>query len=228
MRRAATAAFATVVLAVAVATAPIASASPAQDPLPVPPIDCSSLGVLAVPTCALVEQVEGVLAPVEGAVTGQLAPVLAPVAPDAGGGAAGGAATPGSPPASPSSPTQATSSGSATTADLGSQPGLSSGAALPRGGSSSGAPGVPVGSSLLLTPLALPSFGMVTTPAVTAKDLAASEAVAEELVLPAAQTAAQLPDDSKTTAVVMAFSMLLLAGGLLLDQVRKARQPVQL
>lgn len=229
MRRAATAtvAFAAAVLAATVVTAPIASAAPAQDPLPVPAVDCSSLGLLAVPTCTVVEQAEGVLAPVEQAVTDQLAPVLAPAAPGGGGAGGGPAPSPASPPAAQSD-AQATSSGSATSADLGSHPRVSSGAPLPRGGGSAGVPGVPAGSSLLLTPLAMPSFGMVTTPAVTASELAASDTVAKEVVLPAAQAAAELPDDSKTTAVVMAFSMLLLAGGLLLDQVRKTRQLVQL
>jgi hypothetical protein len=236
MRRAATAAFATVVFATAVATGSVAAASPsapAQDPLV--PLDCASLGLLADPTCGLVEQVEDVLAPVEDTlapVLDPLAPVLEPLAPAApapapapsGGGTT--APAPGSSP-SPQPTAQATSSGSPTSADLGSHPSLSSGAPLPRS-SSSRVPNLPAGSSLELSPLALPSFGMGGTPAATATELATGNAVAEDVVLPAAQAAAQLPDDSKTTAVVMAFSLLLLASGLLIDQWRKARTPVQL
>jgi hypothetical protein len=240
MRRAATAAFATVVLATAVATGSVAAAStsaPVQDPLV--PLDCASLGLLADPTCGLVETVDGVLAPVEET----LAPVLDPLAPapaldplapaaPAPAPADGGTATPAPAPSSSPQPTaQATSSGSPTTADLGSQPALSSGAALPRSSSSSSSyavPNLPYGSSLELSPLALPRFGMGGTPAVTANQLATGEAVAQDVVLPAAQAAAQLPDDSRTTAVVMAFSLLLLASGLLIDQWRKARTPVEL
>lgn len=234
MRRAATAAFATVVLATAVATGSVAAAStsaPVQDPLV--PLDCASLGLLADPTCGLVETVDGVIAPVEetlAPVLDPLAPVLDPLAPAAPSD--GGTATPAPAPSSSPQPTaQATSSGSPTTADLGSQPALSSGAALPRSSSSSSSyavPNLPYGSSLELSPLALPRFGMGGTPAVTATDLATGNAVAEDVVLPAARAAAQLPDDSRTTAVVMAFSLLLLASGLLIDQWRKARTPVQL
>lgn len=233
MRRAATAAFATVVLATAVATGSVAAAStsaPAQDPLV--PLDCASLGILADPTCGLVEIVDGVIAPVEetlAPVLDPLAAVLDPLAPAAPAPApSDGTATPAPAPSSPQPTAHATSSGSPTSADLGSQPALSSGAALPRSSSSYAVPDLPYGSSLELSPLALPKFGMGGTPAVTADQLATGEAVAEDVVLPAAQAAAQLPDDSRTTAVVMAFSLLLLASGLLIDQWRKARTPVQL
>lgn len=231
MRRAATAAFATVVLATSVAAGSVAAASPsapAQVP-PLVPVDCASLGVLVDPTCGLVEQVDGVLAPVEEA----LAPVLDPLAPvldalaPAPAPSDGGTATPDPAPSSPPA-AYATSAGSPTAADLGGQPALSSGAALPRSSSSSAVPNVPAGSTLELSPLALPSFGMGGTPAVTASQLAAGESVAEDVVLPAVRAAAQLPDDSRTTAVVMAFSLLLLVAGLLIDQWRKARTLVQL
>lgn len=217
MRRAAIAAFATAMFAMTVAAAPFASA---QVP-PVPTVDCSSLAMLSDPACLVVETVDGVLVPVQQTTAEVLAPAgtVTPVAP---GGT--GAVTP-APQAAPSSNTQATSASSPVAADLGSAPASSWGALSSSGTSSPRVPDVPAGSTLELGPLALPSFGLAGTPAVTADQLAAS---ADEVVLPAARAAAQLPDDSKATAVVLALSMLLLAAGLLVDQVRKARLPIQL
>jgi hypothetical protein len=227
MRRAATAAFATTIFAVSVAAAPLAAAAPAQ--VPPLPVDCTSLAVLTDPVCQLVEQIDGVLAPVEQAAGDVLAPVnsIAPISPAAPDG--GDSATPA--PASqsgPSSNTYSTSSSAPTHADLGSAPASTWRPLSSSGTSSPSVPDVPVGSTLELGPLALPSFGLAGTPAVSGDQLATSAAVADDVVLPAARAAAQLPDDSKATAVVMAFSMLLLAGGLLIDQVRKARLPIQL
>lgn len=193
MRRAMTAAFAVCIFAVSVAAAPLASAAPAQDPAPP------------------VEEVNGAL----GLVADVTAEVLAAVSsddPDA----------PQDAPA-PSSDTQATSASRRTAADLGSAPAQHSGAASPGGMSSPRVPDVPVGSTLQLGSLALPSFDLGATPAVTGKQLAAN---AKGRVLPA--SAASLPHASKTTAVAMALIVLLLAGGLLIDQVRKARMPIRL
>jgi hypothetical protein len=222
MRRAATAAFATTIFAVSVAAAPLAAAAPAQVP-PLPPVDCTTLAALADPVCQLVTQVGGVLVPVEQAAAGLLAPVdsIAPVSPEAP--ADGGTAAP----PSPGSSAHATSASRPTYADLGAAPASTLRPLSSSGASSPRVPDVPVGSTLELGPLSLPSFGLAGTPAVTGNQLATSSAVANEMVLPAARAAAQLPDDSKATAVVMAFSMLLLAGGLLIDQVRKARLPIQ-
>jgi hypothetical protein len=123
---------------------------------------------------------------------------------------------------------RATSSGSATSADLGREPAFSAGYSLPTSTRSTRVPDVPMGSALQLAPLALPTFGSAALPAVGSA-AASTEAATGEAALPAAQAAAaSLPDDSKTTAAVLAFSVLLLAAGLLLDQVRKARQPIRL
>lgn len=194
MRRATTAAFAICIFAVSVAAAPLASAAPAQDP--------------ALP----VEEVNSAL----GLVADVTAEVLAAVSsddPDA----------PQDAPAS-SSDTQATSASGPTAADLGSAPAQPSGAASSGGVSSPRVPGVPEGSTLQLGSLALPSFDLGGTPAVTGKQLAANS---KGRVLPAS-AAASLPHASKTTAVAMALIVLLLAGGLLIDQVRKARVPIRL
>ncbi len=221
MRRAAALAtsLATAALAATIAAAPIAGAAPAQVP---PPVDCTTLGPLADPACALVEQIESILAPVEGVADqlAPLAPVLDPVAPAPGDDAA--APTP-----APQPSAQATSSSTPTTADLGAEPAASYSASLPRS-SSAAIPDLPVGSTLELSPLALPSFGLGGTPAVSAAEIAAADGVVDDVVLPAARAAAELPDGSKATAVVIAFSTLLLAAGLLIDQHRKARQPFQL
>ena len=243
MRRAVTAAFAASVLAATVGTVPAASAATAQQvPLPV---DCSALQVLgtavADPTCSLLDQLGGVLAPAEQPSTdplAALAPVLDQVAPalpavpgaPAVPGSGGSTASPEPTAAASPSPSdaRATSSGSATSADLGREPAYSAGYALPRSSSASRVPGVPIGSALQLAPLALPTFGSATVPGISGSEQASTDVATGEVVLPAARAAAAVPNDSKTTAVVLAFSMLLLAGGLLLDQVRKARQPIQL
>lgn len=225
MRRAAafaTATIATAALAATIAVAPIAGAAPAQVP---PAVDCALPGPLADPACALIEQIEGITAPADGAVTDQLAPlapVLDPVVPAPSG--EGSAPAP-APAAQPSA--QATSPGSPTAADLGAEPAASYNASLSRS-SSPAVPDLPLGSTLELSPLALPSFGLGGTPAVSAAELAATDGVVDDVVLPAARAAAELPDGSKATAVVIALSMVLLAAGLLLDQHRKARQPFQL
>jgi hypothetical protein len=90
--------------------------------------------------------------------------------------------------------------------------------------SSSRVPSVPVGSSLHLGSLAMPEFH-ITSPAVTK----AAERSVSEIVLPAAQAAAvadELGDDGHAMAVLGALSALLLAGGLLLDHVRKTRHVI--
>jgi hypothetical protein len=217
MRRAATAAFVTTVLAV---TAPFASAASAQ--VPGLPLDCTSLGLLADPTCSLVEQVDGVLAPVEQTAGEVLAPV-APIAPAPAPADGGAVPTP----APTSSDTHATSSSAPTNADLGSAPASTWTATSPSGTRSSRVPDVPMGSTLELGPLALPSFGLAGTPAVTADQLASIATTTDGGTLSAAKAAAELPDDSKATGVVMALSVLLLAAGLLIDQARKARLPLQ-
>lgn len=213
MRRATTVTLAAVTFA-ATAAVPFAGMAAAQE---VPaPIDCATLGVLADPTCLVVEAVTAPVEQVATAVVGEPAP---PAAPDDG--------SPTAPPASGST-AQATSSGSPTSAGVGSQPASSDGAALPRGASSPAVPDVPMGATLELGPLALPQLGLGGTPAVTAVELAASDNVADDLILPAARAAADLPDRSRTTAVAMAVGLLLLAGGLLVDQLRKARLPLGL
>lgn len=213
MRRATTTTLAVVTFA-ATAAVPFSGVAAAQE---VPAsIDCATLGVLADPTCLVVEAVAAPVEEVADAVVGDSAP---PASPDSGG-------SPAAPPSG--STTQATSSGSPTSAGVGSQPAASDAAALPRGASSPAVPDVPMGATLELGPLALPQLGLGGTPAVTATELAASDSVADELVLPAARAAADLPDRSRTTAVAMAVGLLLLAAGLLVDQLRKARLPLGL
>ena len=132
-------------------------------------------------------------------------------------------------------PRSADGSSAATTSSSSSSPtgfdgAVSSGSAsTSRGATSPSVPDVPVGSSLTLGPLALPSFGLTTAPA-TSADARAADALAREVVMPAVAAAAtpDLPDGSRATAVVMALSALMLAVGLLLDQRRKARLPIRI
>lgn len=211
MRRATTVTLAAVAFA-ATAAVPFAGVAAAQE---VPAtVDCATLGVLADPTCLVVDAVR---APVEEATAEVLGDTAA--SPDGG--------SPAAPPASGST-AQATSSGSPTAAGVGALPTASDGAALPRGASSPAVPDVPMGATLELGPLALPQLGLGGTPAVTASELAASDTVADDVVLPAARAAAELPDRSRATAVAMAAGLLLLAAGLLVDQLRKARLPLGL
>jgi ABC-type uncharacterized transport system involved in gliding motility auxiliary subunit len=95
--------------------------------------------------------------------------------------------------------------------------------------------GVPANrSTLQLSPLGLPRIGTsAATPTVDAAAVAAaSEQATEqatEVALPAAKAAAASSgSDGRATAVAFAFGALLLAGGLLIDQTRKARQLVEL
>lgn len=224
MRRAATAAFATTVLAVSVVTIPTAGA---QDPTAAP-VECTTFGLLADPTCLLVATVEDALAPAtEALAPSEPAPAPAPLPETTSSSPEGGAAPAPAPAPAPSNDTYATSTGSPTAADLGAAPASTRPAASSQGGSSARVPDVPSGATLELSPLGLPSFSFNGTTAATA-DAAAAELATETVVLPAAAAAAAMPDDSKTTAVAFAVSMLLLAGGLLVDQLRKARQPIQL
>lgn len=213
MRRATTVTLAAVAFA-ATAAVPFAGVAAAQE---VPAtVDCATLGVLADPTCLVVDAVR---APVEEATAEVLGDSAPSASPDGG--------SPAAPPSSGST-AQATSSGSPTAAGVGALPTASDGAALPRGASSPAVPDVPMGATLELGPLALPQLGLGGTPAVTASELAASDTVADDLVLPAARAAAELPDRSRATAVAMAAGLLLLAAGLLVDQLRKARLPLGL
>lgn len=227
MRRTASAAFATTVLAIGVATAPVAAA-PAQDPTAVP-VDCQTLGLLADPACVLVATVEGALAPAtELLAPSAPAPAPLPLPGTTSPSSPSGEATPAPAPApAPSNDAYATSSGSSTSADLGAAPASEQAAASPHGSNSSRVPSVPEGATLELSPLGLPTFSFNGTEAASA-DAADAEVATDQLVAPAARAAAATPDDSKTTAVAFAVSMLLLAGGLLVDQLRKARQPIQL
>jgi hypothetical protein len=226
MRRAATAAFATTVLAVSVATIPTAGA---QDPAAAT-TECTTLALLSDPSC-LIATVEDALAPAtEPVAPSEPAPAPAPAPlpiPGTTSSPDGGSAPAPAPAPAPSTDTYATSSGSPIAADLGAAPASARPAASSQGGTSSRVPAVPSGATLELSPLALPTFSFNATEAATA-DAAAAKVAAETVVLPAAAAAAALPDDSKTTAVAFAVSMLLLAGGLLVDQLRKARQPIQL
>jgi hypothetical protein len=63
---------------------------------------------------------------------------------------------------------------------------------------------------------------------VSADELAA-EVIADDVVAPAVAKALvpELPDGSRATAAVLALSTLMLAVGLLLDQLRKARVPLR-
>lgn len=144
--------------------------------------------------------------------------VLAPLAP-----AAGPAAAPSPAAGAAAGPTQTSASTSAPTG-FGSP--LSSGAPV----NSPAVPDVPAGSTLQLGPLTLPPFSFSTTPAVTAEELVAEQAVTE-LIAPAVAAAAAAPaeDDGsgRATAIVLAMSLLMLAVGLLLDQAHKVRQPVR-
>jgi hypothetical protein len=129
---------------------------------------------------------------------------------------------------SPASRAPATSTSASTPTGFNAP--VSSGGPSARGDSSSRAvPNVPVGGTLQLGPLALPRFGLTTAPAASAEELA-TEAVVENVVLPAVSAAVtpEAPDSSKATAVVVAISTLMLAAGLLIDQARKARLPIQL
>jgi hypothetical protein len=114
-------------------------------------------------------------------------------------------------------------------------------AASTSGGSSRGligpaVPSAPAGGTLELAPLGVPAFVLDDAPpasrsgAGAAGEEQASAAVDTELVAPAATTTVipEPADGSRATAVVVALSALLLAVGLLLDQVRKARLPIQL
>jgi hypothetical protein len=83
-------------------------------------------------------------------------------------------------------------------------------------------PSVPLGSTLHLGSLAMPTF-QLTTPAATTK---AAERSVDTVVLPAARAAALgdvFADDGHPMAVLAALSALLLAGGLLLAHVRNNR-----
>jgi hypothetical protein len=226
MRRAATAAFATTVLAVSVATIPTAGA---QDPTAAP-VECTTLGLLTDPACLLIATVEDALAPATEALAPSEpapAPEPLPVPGTTSSSPEGGSAPAPAPAPAPSNDTYATSTGSPTAADLGAAPASTRPAASAQGGSRARVPSVPSGATLELSPLGLPTFSFNGTEAASA-DAAAAEVATETVVLPAAAAAAAMPDDSKTTAVAFAVSMLLLAGGLLVDQLRKARQPIQL
>ena len=88
---------------------------------------------------------------------------------------------------------------------------------------------MPVGSSLNLGSIGIPTF-RITSPA--AAGVEASEAAkqkVESVVLSAAKAAAaaeSLPDDSRAMATMGALSALLLAGGLLIDRLRKNRHVI--
>lgn len=100
----------------------------------------------------------------------------------------------------------------------------------PSGTSRPPVPGVPRGGSFELAPLGLPEFAFGEAPfemAALDTDLPVVGSAADP-VLEAVNAAVGDSGDSKATAVVLAVSMLLLASGLLLDQLRKARQPIQL
>jgi len=135
----------------------------------------------------------------------------------------------------PASATSEASGASATSASASGPTGfggvLSTTAAPSPGGNTSAAvPDVPVGGTLELGPLALPTYSFTGAPATSAGALA-TEAAVKELVLPAVEAAAstpQRPDNTSATAAVMAISVLMLAASLLLDQLRKARIPIRL
>jgi hypothetical protein len=161
--------------------------------------------------------------PLETALAELQALAIAPLAP--AGGASAGAQSAGAPTAAaiPGAPATSTSASGVT----GFDGALSAGSAMGPVRSAE-IPDVPVGSTLELGPLALPSFGLTTTPAASADELAA-EAVADDVVAPTVARALspELPDGSRATAGVLAMSTLMLAAGLLLDQRRKARQPLR-
>lgn len=160
--------------------------------------------------------------PLAGALAQLQQLALAPISPVPGPTPSSGAPAPAGPAAGP---TQTAASASGPT---GFSSPLSSAASSPV--SSPSVPGVPAGSTLQLGPLTLPPFSFSTTPAVTAAELVTEQA-AIELIAPAVSAAmAPAEDDgsSRTTGIVLAMCLLMLAAGLLLDQAHKIRQPIRL
>ena len=165
---------------------------------------------------ALQRLVDGLAALPVGDVLEQTGVAPAPSAPAP---APGPAPAPSSKPASKPSKVGSTSSSAPT--GFGGSVSVSGASAR---SSSSRVPSVPVGSSLHLGSLAMPEFH-ITSPAVTK----AAQRSVSEIVLPAAQAAAvadELGDDGHAMAVLGALSAILLAGGLLLDHVRKTRHVI--
>lgn len=176
-------------------------------------IDALGDGLLALLRGAGVDvsALEAALGQLHDLAEAQLAPAGAPSPAPNAPGAAGAPAT------------STSASGSTSFGGVLSAAGVSS----PDAATSPAIPDVPVGRLLELGPLALPRFD--ARPATSADELAAGAAVAE-LVRPAVAAAAAVPsapDGTRATAVVMALSVLLLAAGPLLDQVRKARVAIR-
>jgi len=210
----------------AVLAAPTAGAAPDQE-LPL-------CGVLGAPVCEVSDDLtEAVEQAVEG-LTGESAadegsepaplpvplPVPAPaplpapapeatLAPEAEAEAAPAPAPVPATPTSPDAAARATSSSAATGFGAPVSTGGARSGSSPRGYQS--LPAVPAGSSLSLSPLGLPTFGSAGTVAAD-----------QDVVLQQAAASA-LPQGSRALPVAMAFIALVLAGALLLDQVRKGR-----
>lgn len=234
MRRSKT--LAAALLTTAVVVTPVlttsASAAPTQD---VTGTTCSLLS----PLCTVTETAEQLLAPVTEVVAPVVevvestvpVPVPAPTpAPEPEPAPAPAPApAPSSPPASsPASrgTTTATSS-SAPSGFIG--PVSTTHPAATASPSRFGVPSVPMGSSLSLSPLgpltSAPSFASPASG--TDLPVPALDDVSEP-VIETVRAATSSPDESKATAVVLALSVLALAAGLLIDQARKARLPIQL
>lgn len=209
MRRAALVVATAVLTATALADAPPASAGAAEDPVTTAVCD-----LLATPGCAVVvDPLESLLTELQDTAGVQPEPAPAP-------------STEPAPESAGPTPTDPASGGTATSSSA-SGPTSFAAAATPAG--SPTVPGVPVGGTLELGPLGLPRYSFSAAPAMSAEDLAAAADASDRMgrAVSAAVTP-ERPDGSRATAVAMAFSMLMLACGLLLDQVRKARVPIRL
>jgi hypothetical protein len=232
---------------VALLTSALVSSAVVASPLLTAPASASADGLVPLASlgcalgsevCGLVGDVSTPLAPLDP-LLGEPAPLPLPAIP----GASAPAAEPTAPtptaapttatapkPAPAPAPTKAT--GTATTPAVASNTRAATGFEASRSfgstssrSTSAAVPNVPAGSTLDLTPLGLPRIEL-TTPRLTSGAEAYDDPAAEQLMVPAASTAVtDLPGDSRATVVILAISTLVLAAGLLLDQLRRASQP---